>query len=548
MTNGANQFELYRSTTETHADSAGAGFAELADEARQLLQVRAALPPPVLDQTQPLTFAPGDQVALRVIPRGEAAVAQSPAVLRYAETNDGRGHQVRIGSQGGTNVFCSDGTGEWDSTDGRRWVRKDSGGTRIWHGDIRIDANGDYITHNGDAGVTSTRRPDGTTVISVTSAGGQQIEIGTNAQGTNVSCTDSTGRWTSTDGQHWTNTGTGARSSSTVRLDEFGQYLVRYEGQAERVERRSGELNSNLERQRRLSAQFGIEFTAPGERVKPYETEYSTRPPTTEELDCLEQVLTRNRQMNLQGLRFGFIQPNADTDNSGLWGNYSHTGNNGRPEILLFPMCGQQTMGWSALEGTLQHELVHYEQYHNWGTGHWGNSSPAEARQLMQDLGWVFDQTSQRYRMLDRNNQQWEYDKDRARWDPLIDGHLNTGRSVTSEQMRELARVRPATNYFNAPWEMHAEALAMFRYNRNQLRDQNAALCDLMQHYDQREIDRRFGTEDGQPRLIRGAGGEIVPNTPQQRREADRPQQSSITPEPQLERQCYCCQNCQARS
>jgi len=471
-----------------------------------------------------LTFAPPPTDSQHK-PGSEVFAKGPERELTYQQTTDGHGHQIRIGSRNGVAVYCQDSTGEWDSTDGQRWVKRGTNDRRIWHGSASISDNGNYTSVNSDSGVTTVTHADGTTSRSITGANGQRTEIRTNAQGVPVYCADSTGTWTSTDGQHWTNTQTGRHNSSTVQIDHFGQYIVKPEGGAERVEGRSRELNAVMDRQAQLTRDYGVVFPKPGEKVRYDGKDLTLRPPTMEELDCVSDVLQRNRQMNMRGLKLSFVESGPSTDDYGLWGVYMSRGADGHSgrELMLFPK-NTQIRGWNGLEGTLEHELVHHEQSTSWGEGTWGRAGQDErarqTRQLMLDFGWVHDQASGQDRLLDKEHPpgQWQFNAQSSRWDPVIGGHPEPGRSITSAQMRDRALVKPATNYFNYPWEMHAEALSMFRHDRHQLYGENRQLYQLMQQYDQREINRQFGSENGQPRMIRGANGLIVPNTEQNRR------------------------------
>jgi hypothetical protein len=204
------------------------------------------------------------------------------------------------------------------------------------------------------------------------------------------------------------------------------------------------------------------------------------------------------------------------------------------------------------LEGTLQHELVHHEQEMNWGIGAWGGKkAPAETRQLLQDFGWTYDEGSQQYRLLDKKGGQWQRVEDKegnSKWAPIVDGQPVPERAISSAEMREQAKVKPATDYFTYPWEAHAEAQSMFRHNRQQLWSENKDLYKLMQQYDQREINRRFGTENGQPKMIRGADGDIVPNTPEHRKAVQELERRFATTQlpatQQYAQRDNCCGNC----
>ncbi len=446
-----------------------------------------------------------------------------PTRLTYEKTSDGNTH---VGYRGNTAVYCQDATGEWDSTDGSAWVKRGTNGQRIWHGSVSVNENDDYTCVNSDSGVTTVSHNDRSTTTSMIGANGQRIEILKNEDGINVKCIDSSGTWTSSDGSFWTNTDTGDTNSSTARIDEFGRYLITVEGHTEVLGAQSRELEAVLIRQQRLTDLYGVRFPQPGE-AKSYDSKDLTlRPPTIEELDCLSDMLLQNRQMDVRGMRFSFVQSSISTDNYFLWGVYQHTGHETKPDMLLFPR-NTQIRGWDALEGTLQHELVHHEQYMRWGTGHWGGQgSNAEANQLMTDFGWIRLPGTGTYRIIDKDGGHWQNNTTSGRWEPVVDGVPVPGSAITSRAMRERALVRPSTNYFTQPWEMHAESMAMYRFHGRQLWSENSDLYDVMKRYDQREINRTLGTKHGRPRSIRGVDGDIVPNTAQNRRSVEEMEQS----------------------
>ncbi len=88
----------------------------------------------------------------------------------------------------------------------------------------------------------------------------------------------------------------------------------------------------------------------------------------------------------------------------------------------------------------------------------------------------------------------------------------------TNEQMKQIARVTPASDYFRMPHEMYAEGLAHFRIGndaRAHLLKTSPQLYELMKQRDQDDINRRYALRnDGTPSMIRRNDGLVVPNTP----------------------------------
>jgi hypothetical protein len=90
--------------------------------------------------------------------------------------------------------------------------------------------------------------------------------------------------------------------------------------------------------------------------------------------------------------------------------------------------------------------------------------------------------------------------------------------TLSNEQMREQASVRPSTNYFDTPVEVMAEGTMHFRSGENgrrQLSQNNPELYKVVKKYDQMEIDIIHGKNpDGTPKMIRLPDGSVGPNTP----------------------------------
>jgi hypothetical protein len=177
----------------------------------------------------------------------------------------------------------------------------------------------------------------------------------------------------------------------------------------------------------------------------------------------------------------------------------------------------------------LYHELVHHEQYETWGRSQWGaDSAPAAAKQLLSDLGWVYDSASQRNHVLDRDDRQFRYNYGTYKWELMVDGKPDPATTLSSRELRDIAKVKPSTNYFTEPWEMHAEALAMLRHNRHQLWSQNSDLYQLIKRHDQEQINKHFGVDKktNEPLKIRGVDGRVVDNTDANRRAVDKVERS----------------------
>jgi hypothetical protein len=112
---------------------------------------------------------------------------------------------------------------------------------------------------------------------------------------------------------------------------------------------------------------------------------------------------------------------------------------------------------------------------------------------------------------------------------------------------------RTASDYFDLPHEAHAEAQAMLLMHPQRLMNTNPALYQKMKEWDQKDINKAYGTQTGangeqEPKMIRDTNGHIIPNTPQARaRIAAEEQHWRANPRPNLDRQpgdaprCACC-------
>lgn len=447
------------------------------------------------DLFRDLVRPPGPEVRERTITGGDG-------VVRTIRTKEPR-----------LNVYCRDDSGEWDSNDGHTWIRRGSRDMRRWNGSVRFDRSGSYITRGSDSGITHIVRTAGSSTKSITNSEGVVHEITYNRQGSPTRCQIGASMWTSADGGNSWSDSNGTVWRGKCGIDLYGQYYEQREGADRRIVAWSRELDEITRRQAQLTERFGVIFPRPGQTVVYDGRNYTARPPTQEELHVLERVLDRNGQLNMRNLQICFIQSPPE-GGPYLWGYYSRRGNEGAPRLALMPRALQSVDGWNAMEGTLEHELVHHEQYERWGNNHWGAAAaPLFTRELLREMGWVFDPVSRQSRILDRDGNQWQHHTNSGRFQQVIDGHPEPGRNVSPAEMRQRAKVRPSSNYFTGPSEMHAEGMAMFRQSREMLFRESPQLYEIMRRWDQQLIDRQYGREGGQPRMIRAIDGRIVPNT-----------------------------------
>ena len=411
-------------------------------------------------------------------------------------------------------VAFQDERGRWENVDGA-WTRKGSRGTDFFDGEVVVDPKkSEFISiSNSDSGVTRTILRDGSSRAQFHTEAGARYSLTRDAEGIEREITIDSSTWKSSNGKDWVEEGSGQKWSGRVGVDEFGRYWEKSSGGTQ-VIAESAELSSRLKRQQKLQSDWKIDFVAPGGKITQYGKTYTCRPLRESELNCLETVLYRNQQMNVSGLQFAFIDAGPETDsNTSLWGSYNRTENGGGPRLKIMPLY-HESKGWSALEGTLEHELVHHEQHNNWGSSRWGStSSPRAAKGFASDMGWSYDTASGAQFLADRDGGFWARVEDG--WAPVVGNTPILERKISNADMRAQAKVKPCTTYFTSPGEMHAEGMAMFRMSRSQLFAESPTMYELCKKWDQSLIDGRFGTADGKPRFIRDAKGAIIKATEQ---------------------------------
>lgn len=405
----------------------------------------------------------------------------------------------------GDAVYLKDERGEWDSKDGKLWVRRGSDGTDNFTGSVSVDRAGTITFTNGDTGVTTRVIKDGTIIKSLVTADGVNYSITKDSSGTQISSRIGDEEWLSNNGVTWTGPDNQVWNGN-VGIDRFGQYSETPLGAEKKIQALSNELSSILEKQENIEKEWGVKITRPGEQIRKYEKDYTCRSPTEAELKTLEVILYRNQQMNVKNLSIAFVQAGKQTDGSTLWGSYRRTDDKG--QIVIMPRH-TEAKGWKALEGTLEHELVHHEQYENWGSSEWGaKSAPTFTQELNSKMGWRYDTDKSKYFLSDRDGKEWV--RGDGEWLPIVDGKPDPKRGISSNSMQQIAKVRPSTNYFTNPGEMHAEGMSMFRMERQMLLNSSPQLYDLCKSWDQTLIDSRYGKANGKSRYIRNEKGVLV--------------------------------------
>lgn len=289
--------------------------------------------------------------------------------------------------------------------------------------------------------------------------------------------------------------------------------------------------------------------------------------PTESELKTLGGILEKTRHENYKDMKIWFMQrggtepgrmaeyaPKLPGD-EGPGGNpapgqegHKHSGNccgrggekgvekhNGH--LIVNPMARQMEGTNEAFERTGLHELAHHEQpnkFGKMGPHMLGKDSTPESRKMAEDMGWKWSEKSKAPAMEDKQGKLWVFKERKpgpdgrhgdSYWTP--EGGKEPGKRISSEEMRDRAKVRPSSNYFDNPHETHAEALALYRIGerdqfkggRRYLAQDSPQLYDATKKYDQKVLDSSFGKHlNGESKMIRSIDGTIVENTPEARR------------------------------
>jgi hypothetical protein len=437
------------------------------------------------------------------------ALARESWDPRQKTTVDDTGRfKVRENAKG-TVVYFQDDKTEWESKDGKNWSRRGSKGTHNFEGSVKASRDGTITVTNDDTGVKFECKKDGTTTRSINTKDGITHSITSDSSGKSVSTKIGDKEWTSKDGgKSWQRNG-GPLWKGTVDIDKFGRYVEKTASGQTTVRAQSSELAKLLEKQETLEKDWGVKFAKPGETIAYGGQNFEISAPTLKEMRALETVLYRNQQMNLKNVRFAFVQAGPNTDGTSLWGAYQRGDNSG--QVVLMPKHSE-AKGWQALEGTIEHELVHHEQYENWGSTEWGSATAPEfTKELNAKMGWRRDITSARNVLSDKDNKEWV--RDDGGWVQLLNGKPNPKVKLTNEQMQQIAKVRPSTTYFTNPGEMHAEAMAMLRMERRMLYQRSPELYETCKNWDQELINKSWSRQNGKPAVIRNEKGELVPAT-----------------------------------
>lgn len=305
-----------------------------------------------------------------------------------------------------------------------------------------------------------------------------------------------------------------------------------------------------------LHKKYGVDFSANGEIVKVKEPPEAVkcREPNLRELKAIEEALKKNpsgiyEPVGSPGVKFYFLEKNADPN---LYAFFNQA--DGRNAIFIQPnldkikhvLNKEAPVGAATVEAIVAHELEHNataveghaHKFHLPGFAReLGDNKAIEDRpidaKLERDygqLGWTRIKFAEVdvWAIQSRNGRLYvpvPTDDGEHGWVPINkQGQFldDDGKPMTSpgevsalddNQMRNIAKVKPITNYFLNPEEMLAEGMSYYHSEekRAYLAKQNPQYYELCKRIDQERINRRYGVKaSGEPGFMRDVNGEIV--------------------------------------
>lgn len=245
------------------------------------------------------------------------------------------------------------------------------------------------------------------------------------------------------------------------------------------------------------------------------------RNPNMQEIYCLNYALEHSQPSQFvdigmkRALSVYFLMDSNVAGTLGQWGLDQRR----KPAIFIEPASSKML----PLETTLLHEFGHNSAYRlgwrpenalSWklisrlGWKSYYNANQKECGYLiLTDDGstiqklYKFSQTQQKWLRSDKDGRPLDYSGRICR--------LKEAEKISTNQLRQIALIRPVSSYCPDPMEVFAEAISFYRSsreNRSRLMACSLALYEIIQEHDNLEIERSFG----KGKMIRMPGGALA--------------------------------------
>jgi len=331
---------------------------------------------------------------------------------------------------------------------------------------------------------------------------------------------------------------------SLCLLEPPAEKIVK-EDKSEADEKRRQEL------QDRLETKYGVKFSKDGEKLWCEESyrKVECRAPKLRELEVLASVLHNAEPSHRTadgGVKVNFLTENANKI-------HNHIAFYEKGQIFIEPTAQNYKFLWQeeaythslagkgdSLEAILTHELAHNSQENmGWSLS---DSKSDKMIELGKQYGFKLQQGLWFYEAkttTDGQHDLFHYKPDlydgkpdckpwmrcdrrglplNAQGEPV---HISKAEFIGVEEMRNRAKVKPATWYAVAPWEADAEArtcLQLNRESRARLLTECPDVYAIAKDEDQQEIDKAYGRvemgpDKGLSTYLRGLDGGLKPNT-----------------------------------
>lgn len=469
-----------------------------------------------------------------------------------------RGNLVSLETKNGVPSKYKDAHGHtWNSEDGKGWLREGEG-TVAKQAKITIDKDANEVREETPNGLNTTYKGDGSVTQSFKTKDGKDVSLTKNADGSQT-LVDGDRTWESKDGKTWKSGS--EEKQAEYRIDENARLLTKDSKGKELSEKQSAETSAVTERMAEMEKQYNIKFGRPDKAIEYEKSDGSKlqvdlRLPSSEELKVVEEGLQKYAHVaRKNGKDFGGMEINF-TSSEGKGAEITEKAYHlagPPPSITLAPSEIPKTRGWDGLEGTFVHEMAHQLQEIRWKDSKGEDVVPKDIERFFGYEKVNPPHTKEEdgtYRVSDRDGKKFQFEtvtlegKEAERWMPVgKDGKVSTDpkEGLTNKEMRERMspEKKPSTNYFPHPQEAHAEAMAMLVHSPERLQHENPALYQQTKKWDQADINYRHGFTTGpdgrqQPKMMRGADGNIVPNNAENRKAvSDREESWKKNPNPE---------------